>query len=93
MRRSLFSCLFFLVVPVILQTNFSCSCRNLVVNKAMISEKVLQQRNEERKRRAWKYTVIRVLFPDKTVLQGTFYSVEKGTKNGITLQVPLFLKD
>ncbi len=27
------------------------------------------------------YTVVRVLFPDKTVLQGTFYSVEKGRKN------------
>lgn len=50
---------------------------NLILNRALISEKMVRERNFEKKKRAWRYTVLRVLFPDKTVVQGTFYSMER----------------
>lgn len=49
--------------------------------RAVFPPSVIRQREFENKVKSWKFSVIRIQFPDGVILQGTFHSLEPGKKN------------
>ncbi|XP_028299203.1 UBX domain-containing protein 6 isoform X2 [Gouania willdenowi] len=50
---------------------------DLVEKNAMLRTKAMREREEQRNRRKYNYTLLRVRLPDGTLLQGTFYAWDR----------------
>lgn len=53
--------------------------REAVENLGMLRTKAMRERDEQRELRKYRFALIRVRFPDNTILQGTFRATEKLT--------------
>lgn len=50
---------------------------DLVEKNAMLRTKAMREREEQRERRKYNYTLLRIRLPDGTLLQGTFYAWDR----------------